>query len=201
VSFTGGFHPLPRLQIALPLPLGVEGLEEWLDLELVEPLEAPQALQRLQQELPDGLRLHSCTVVPLQGPSLSQEVEGALWRFGLQNESGGPEAPGRDWPEAVTWEMALQVLMQTDTWIWNDHDKKGRPRQRDCRPALRQIHLARHDGPTNEVELVLETRIDAQGFGVRPEHLRSWLSAHLKRPLRLGHQKREALILGEQAAC
>jgi len=201
VSFTGGFHPLPRLQIALPLPLGVEGLEEWLDMELVEPLEAPQALQRLQQELPDGLRLHSCTVVPLQGPSLSQEVQGALWRFGLQNESGGPEAPGRDWPEAVTWEMALQILMQTDTWIWNDHDKKGRPRQRDCRPALRQIHLARHDGPTNEVEVVLETRIDAQGFGVRPEHLRSWLSAHLERPLRLGHQQREALFLGERAPC
>ena len=201
VSFTGGFHPLPRLQIALPLPLGVEGLEEWLDLELVQPLEPPQVLQRLQQELPDGLRLQSCAVVPLQGPSLSQELEGARWRFGLQRESGGPEAPGRAWPEALEWEMALHTLMQSDTWIWNDQDKKGRPRQRDCRPALRQMSLAEHDGRSNAVELVLETRIDAQGFGVRPEHLRSWLSAHLALPLRLGSQRREALFLSPQAAC
>ena len=201
VSFTGGFHPLPRLQIALPLPLGVEGLEEWLDLELVQPLEPPQVLQRLQQELPDGLRLQSCAVVPLQGPSLSQELEGARWRFGLQRESGGPEAPGRAWPEALEWEMALHTLMQSDTWIWNDQDKKGRPRQRDCRPALRQMSLAEHDGRSNAVELVLETRIDAQGFGVRPEHLRSWLSAHLALPLRLGTQRREALFLRPQAAC
>ncbi len=201
VSFTGGFHPLPRLQIALPLPLGVEGLEEWLDLELVQPLEPPQVLQRLQQELPDGLRLQSCAVVPLQGPSLSQELEGARWRFGLQRESGGPEAPGRAWPEALEWEMALHTLMQSDTWIWNDQDKKGRPRQRDCRPALSQMSLAEHDGRSNAVELVLETRIDAQGFGVRPEHLRSWLSAHLALPLRLGTQRREALFLRPQAAC
>jgi radical SAM family uncharacterized protein/radical SAM-linked protein len=201
VSFTGGFHPLPRLQIALPLPLGVEGLEEWLDLELVQPLEPPQVLQRLQQELPDGLRLQSCAVVPLQGPSLSQELEGARWRFGLQRESGGPEAPGRAWPEALEWEMALHTLMQSDTWIWNDQDKKGRPRQRDCRPALRQMSLAEHDGRSNAVELVLETRIDAQGFGVRPEHLRSWLSAHLALPLRLGTQRREALFLLPQAPC
>ncbi|MGA1304603.1 MAG: TIGR03960 family B12-binding radical SAM protein [Cyanobium sp.] len=201
VSYTGGFHPLPRLQIALPLPLGVEGLEEWLDLELVEPLEAPQVLQRLQQELPDGLRLQSCTVVPLQGPSLSQELEGARWRFSLQMESDGLEAAGNGWPEAEAWESALQSLKQTASWIWNDHDKKGRPRQRDCRPALRRVDLARHDGPGSTVELVLETRIDAQGFGVRPEHLRSWLSAHLERPLRMGPQKREALFLRQQAAC
>jgi hypothetical protein len=140
-------------------------------------------------------------VVPLQGPSLSQELEGARWRFGLQRESGGPEAPGRAWPEALEWEMALHTLMQSDTWIWNDQDKKGRPRQRDCRPALRQMSLAEHDGRSNAVELVLETRIDAQGFGVRPEHLRSWLSAHLALPLRLGTQRREALFLRPQAAC
>jgi radical SAM family uncharacterized protein/radical SAM-linked protein len=204
VSFTGGFHPLPRLQIALPLPLGVEGLEEWLDLELVEPLEpeeAPRVLQRLQQELPDGLRLQSCAVVPLQGPSLSQELEGARWHFSLQCESGTPEAPGQPWPEAEEWEGALQTLMQSDTWIWNDRDKKGRPRQRDCRPALRQLSLAPQAGSGSAVNLVLETRIDTQGFGVRPEHLRSWLSDHLGLPLRLGPQKRAALILRSQAAC
>ena len=158
-------------------------------------------LQRLQQELPDGLRLQSCAVVPLQGPSLSQELEGARWHFSLQGESNASEGPGLPWPAAEHWEGALDALMQSDSWIWNDQDKKGRSRQRDCRPALRRISLARHAGAGNGVELLLETGIDAQGFGVRPEHLRVWLSDHLALPLRLGPQTRAALLLKPQAAC
>ncbi|MEB3194546.1 MAG: TIGR03960 family B12-binding radical SAM protein [Cyanobacteriota bacterium] len=201
VSFTGGFHPLPRLQIALPLPLGVEGLEEWFDLELVEPLEAPQVFQRLQEELPDGLRLHSCRVVPMHGPSLSQELAGALWRFSLQPEDSPIRPMDQEWPEAHHWERALQALMGSDTWIWSDHDKKGRPRQRDCRPALRRIELTRHDAANQQVDLLLDTRIDVQGFGVRPEHVRGWLSGHLQLPLRLGQQQRQALLLSPEAPC
>ena len=88
--------------------------------------------------------------------------------------------------------------MQRASWIWHDVDKKGRPRQRDCRPALRHIQLIRHDSLLGMVELELETRIDGQGFGVRPEHGRVWLSEHLQQPLRLGMLRREALRLRPQ---
>ncbi|MFM9072364.1 MAG: TIGR03936 family radical SAM-associated protein, partial [Cyanobium sp.] len=183
------------------LPLGVEGLEEWFDLELVEPLEAPQVFQRLQEELPDGLRLHSCRVVPMHGPSLSQELAGALWRFSLQPEDSPIRPMDQEWPEAHHWERALQALRGSDTWIWSDHDKKGRPRQRDRRPALRRIELTRHDAANQQVDLLLDTRIDVQGFGVRPEHVRGWLSGHLQLPLRLGQQERQALLLSPEAPC
>ena len=49
VSYSGGFHSLPRLQIALALPLGVEAFGEWMDLDFyqsVEPLEIKQKLQK-----------------------------------------------------------------------------------------------------------------------------------------------------------
>jgi len=49
------------------------------------------------------------------------------------------------------------------------------------------------------VELWMESAIDAQGFGVRPEHVRVWLSEHLERPLRLGRPRREALLLRPRA--
>jgi hypothetical protein len=45
------------------------------------------------------------------------------------------------------------------------------------------------------VEVQLETSIDGQGFGLRPEHLRGWLSEQLQRPLRLGAMQREGLQL------
>ncbi|MFM9109001.1 MAG: TIGR03936 family radical SAM-associated protein, partial [Prochlorococcaceae cyanobacterium] len=46
VSFSGGFHPLPRLQVALALPLGAEGLGEWFDLEFAQPIDPEQARQQ-----------------------------------------------------------------------------------------------------------------------------------------------------------
>jgi hypothetical protein len=143
--------------------------------------------------------LHGCEVVPLEGPSLSQELEGALWRFAVHAGAAG-DSPV-DWPEPEDWERALRTLLQQEIWIWHDHDKKGRPRQRDCRPALREGKLVVHDAQAKGVELVLDTRINAQGFGVRPGHLQSWLSTHLELPLRLGSQRREALLLKPKATC
>jgi radical SAM family uncharacterized protein/radical SAM-linked protein len=203
VSFSGGFHPMPRLQIALPLPLGVEGFGEWLDLEWAETLAAGEARERLQRELPEEFQLVSCVEVPLAGPSLSQELSAALWRFDLRPMERGEPAPAQPeatapesaWPGAETWEEALEALRGSESWIWHDQDKKGRPRQRDCRPALRQVRLLRHDPQQPLVALELETALDHQGFGVRPEHLRSWLSERLGQPLRLGHLRREALLL------
>lgn len=194
VSFRGEFHPLPRLQIALPLPLGVEGLEEWMDLELSAAVDPGAVRGRLQRELPEELRLLSCREVPLQGPSLSQELVGARWHFSLQRGGGG-EAPAQGWPEPERWEESLRELLKSETWIWHDQDKKGRHRERDCRPALRGVRLTWVDPREEVVELELKTTIDGQGFGVRPEHLRCWLQGQLALPLELGRVRREALLL------
>jgi radical SAM-linked protein len=193
VSFTGGFHPMPRLRLALPLPLGVEGAGEWLDLVFHQPMAAEEALALLRRQLPEEFCLLSVAEVPVAGPSLSRELHAARWRFALRPDlaadSAGDQVP------AAAWEEALAALRATERWIWHDTDKKGRPRQRDCRPVLRRVELRHHDGQEGAVELELHTAIDAQGFGLRPEHLRGGLSERLGRPLHLGWMRREALIL------
>jgi hypothetical protein len=57
------------------------------------------------------------------------------------------------------------------------------------------VRLSRHARQEGWVELELETSIDDRGFGLRPEHLRGWLSSRLEMPLRPGWMRREALIL------
>jgi radical SAM-linked protein len=177
----------------------VEGDGEWLDLEFCEPVVAEEARQRWQRQLPDGFHLLSAAAVPVAGPSLSQELTAARWRFALRPEAAlepiADSPAALAWPEPEAWEEALAALRGLESWIWHDQDKKGRPRQRECRPALRQVRLCRHGAAEPRVELELETRIDGQGFGVRPEHLRSWLSERLGRPLRLDGMRREALLL------
>lgn len=184
ISFTGGFHPLPRIQIALALPLGAEADGEWMDLEFTSSITGKQLLTTLQALLPDGLTLLSAEEVPVSGKSLSQNITGAVWSFELQLESEVHHC----WPEAV------DALMAAEQLIWHDTDKKGRPRERDCRPALRKLMLVSlSDGP--RVRLQLEATVDPMGRSIRPSQIKHWLEAQLGSPLQLHALRREALQL------
>ena len=195
VSFTGGFHPLPRLQLALSLPLGVEGLGEWLDLEFTQEIPGNEVRERLQAELGEELRLLSVAPVPVHGPSLSQELEAAEWRMVLRPVEGTPSLASSDWSGAI------QALLSANSLIWHDHDKKGRPRQRDCRPDLLGLEwqpVGSEDGGVGApaaVSLDLVAAIDSQGRSLRPEQMRHWLAERLAVPLQVGPVQRRALRL------
>lgn len=185
VSFTGGFHPLPRLQFALALPLGVEAGGEWFDLEFSGRVDLPGALAQLQATLPEGLVLAGVEEVPVRAPSLSQELEGAEWQAELV-----AGAPG---PGAAAWGSALVSLLTAAELPWSDTDKKGRPRQRDCRPWIDELTLVTADDESCRFRL--GARIDSQGRSLRPEQVRVWLEARLGRPLQLRRVSRERLRL------
>lgn len=193
VSFSGGFHPLPRLQLALALPLGVAGLGEWLDLEFTERLDPAAARQRLQQQLPGTFQLLSVAEVPSFGPSLSQELEASHWRLELRPPAG-VALPGQE-----RWQQAIAAVLGADSLPWHDTDKKGRPRSRDCRPVLRDLRWlspqpadAASDG---SAWFELEAAIDASGRSLRPAQLAHWLAEPLGMPLTCGAMQRTALTL------
>ena len=184
ISFTGGFHPLPRIQIALALPLGAYAHGEWMDLEFSQPLNPDHLLQTLQPLLPTDMRLLQVEQVPVNGRSLSQEIEAAVWTFDLVAEGGiSPD-----------WSAAVAAINAAPTLIWHDTDKKGRPRERDCRPLL--ISLC----PTSELErqslsLRLEAEVDPMGRSLRPMQIQHWLSEEIGDPLSLQGLCREELRL------
>jgi radical SAM family uncharacterized protein/radical SAM-linked protein len=193
VSFTGGFHPLPRLQFALPLPLGVEGEGEWLDLELVAPVEPEAALAALTAVLPAEFALLSAASVPLAAPGLGQQLEAAAWRFSLRPGAGAEHnwpRPEHNWPRPEQWQRAIATLLAREALIWHDQDKKGRPRQRDCRSQLLALRLAPPAAagpppplkPAASLTLELEAAIDPQGRSLRPEQLAHWLVEALDWP-------------------
>ena len=201
VSFTGGFHPLPRLQLALPLPLGVAGLGEWLDLEFTASPDPEEALRALSAVLPEEFRLLSVAAVPVAAPSLSQELEAAIWQFRLEPVPGVAGAA----PEPHDWQRAIDDLLAAEVLLWRDTDKKGRPRERDCRPdllALRLLPRAADEpaglmpqSPPGSAALWLEAAIDELGRSLRPAQLADWLGAALARPLQTRAVVRRALRL------
>ena len=164
ISFTGGFHPLPRIQIALALPLGAEARNEWMDLEFTEDLAPEHLLETLRPLLADGVDLLEAAEVPVRGPSLSQEICASIWSFDLKQESGQP----------ADWSAALEAVTQAQELIWHDTDKKGRPRQRDCRSALQRLDIIGEPQGVG-IRLRLEAGVDPMGRSIRPSQIQHGL--------------------------
>ena len=187
VSFTGGFHPLPRVQFALALPLGAEADGEWMDIEFTASLLPEQALARLQPQLPEGFCLQQATTVAVSDPSLSQELVGAAWRLSLAPTAGSIDRQ--------RWQASTEALLACESWIWHDTDKKGRPRQRECRPYLQSLELLEPAGAAEAISLRYAALVDSAGRSLRPEQLQHWFGERLAQPLEMVSLRRESLQL------
>lgn len=80
LAFSRGFNPHPLISPGPPLPVGVEGEREYLDVELVEELAPGEVRQRLAAELPAGLALKGVWRVPPGAPALMAAVSRASYR-------------------------------------------------------------------------------------------------------------------------
>jgi radical SAM-linked protein len=140
--------------------------------------------ERLQVQLPQGFLLSEVSEVPVAAPSLSQELVAASWRLELV-------------PDVVVgaerWQQAAAALLARDSWIWEDTDKKGRPRSRECRPDL--IGLAVAVDQVGTAVLDYSTAIDPAGRSLRPEHLQRWFQDQLGQVLQLQSLRRQSLRL------
>lgn len=64
LSMTEGFHPKPRIGFPSALALGVEGLQEVVEIELTEELAPQQVLHRLESDHQPGLTVHRVSRLP-----------------------------------------------------------------------------------------------------------------------------------------
>ncbi|MDC1142273.1 TIGR03936 family radical SAM-associated protein [Planctomycetota bacterium] len=63
LAFTQGFNPHPKVSFALALPLGVESLDEIVDIDLEyeqEPMDCTEVMERLGEQLPPGMKFTQC---------------------------------------------------------------------------------------------------------------------------------------------
>ncbi|MGH7964210.1 MAG: TIGR03960 family B12-binding radical SAM protein [Candidatus Binatia bacterium] len=74
VAYSQGFHPLPRLSFGPALPLGIESEEEFLDVELAEPLTADEVGRRLGAELSRGFTVHWASAIDLKAASIDASI-------------------------------------------------------------------------------------------------------------------------------
>ena len=96
-------RPRPIVRLAYPLPLGVEGLEEWADITLESGLSDPPdvIMARLKPYCPDGLEILGVDQIPLHASSIAELCETAHWRWFC--------------PEALLSDAVLKLGVFTDS--------------------------------------------------------------------------------------
>ena len=99
LAYSQGYHSKPKLAFALALPVGVEGVNELADVGLAEPLAPEEFRGWVNGELPPELQVLKAWEVPLSAPSLTSQVEGAVYQIWLPDPRP-PTPDPRPWGEA-----------------------------------------------------------------------------------------------------
>jgi len=127
LAFTQGHSPHPKISFGPPLPLGVEGLRELLDVHLVAELAAAD-MQRVNEIAPRGLKLLAAREVPRTLPSLAAEALGAVYEVQVPADLAARARAERRLEEFCN-AAAVMVLKPS----------KGRQRTIDLRRCVRRI--------------------------------------------------------------
>ena len=57
LHYSKGFNPRPKFSIANPLSLGVESIEEYMDIDLVKEIDIEYFIEAMNKVLPDGIKI------------------------------------------------------------------------------------------------------------------------------------------------
>ena len=81
IVFSEGYHPMPKLSFACALPVGTESICETVDIELYGPVSADILKEKLNMELPDGIKLSD--VQDITGNAKSAEIKESHYHIDL----------------------------------------------------------------------------------------------------------------------
>jgi radical SAM-linked protein len=149
VASSQGFNPRPKITFALALGLGIEGLGEVVDVELVEPVEPAELLGKLKSEAPPGFDWIDARVLP----------DGSKPPRPVSVEYSVP-LPAERRAEARS---QLLSLLSSQTWLFT-RKRPNRESTFDLRPELMAADI------TADGLLHFRLKVSADG-SARPEEL------------------------------
>ncbi|MBW3585762.1 MAG: TIGR03936 family radical SAM-associated protein, partial [Cyanobacteria bacterium 0813] len=214
ISFTGGFHPNPRISLANALPLGVTSTGEIADFELTESIDIESFREKLAAKLPENIPIYKVESIDLKAPSASQLLEaaeyvitvasaGSLAENGeLDRENSAPVSRADD----ANWEDWVKTIAQTEAF-WRVHTtKSGKTHNVNLRDRLHKLELVEQkpdsstsaSGATSEGRAVLRFTGSCRSDGnlLKPEHMVFMLEQVSQQEIQLLQVERSQLILG-----
>ncbi|MDP8237166.1 MAG: TIGR03936 family radical SAM-associated protein [Candidatus Erginobacter occultus] len=163
VAYSRGYSPHPVVSFCPPLKVGMEGLNERLDLSLTGTPAGAETAGILNPHLPEGIEIKDSRVLSAGEPSLNARLEAAEYRV-------DPEEPFRVSREAVDNFLAAAEIRM----VWR---RGGKEKEIDARAGVKSLVREGEGG----VRMVLSLKENCQPYpvlialsGADPAHLPGW---------------------------
>ncbi|NEZ61914.1 TIGR03960 family B12-binding radical SAM protein [Leptolyngbyaceae cyanobacterium CCMR0082] len=132
ISFTGGYHPGPRIAPANALSLGATSTGEVVDFELTERMDRTDFRQRLQVQLSDSLPIYDVQEVDIKAPSATKALNQADYLLAITTQQEG---------QALNWQALIDRILATDEIIDTHTTKSGKVKQINLRERLHTVEV------------------------------------------------------------
>jgi len=213
ISFTGGFHPNPRISVANALPLGVTSTGEIADFELTELIDVESFRSKLAAKLPANIPIYKVESIDLKAPSASQLLEAAEYvitvasagSLAVNGELGVENSAAVSVADEANWEDWVKTITQTKAF-WRVHTtKSGKTQDVNLRDRLHKLELVEQksesstwaSGRTSQGRAVLRYTGTCRSDGnlLKPEHIVFMLEQVSQQEIQLLQVERSQLIL------
>jgi radical SAM family uncharacterized protein/radical SAM-linked protein len=186
ISFTGGFHPGPRISIANALALGHTSNGEIVDFELTEEMEVEEFRSRLIAQLPDKIPLYRVEEVELKSPAATQILTKAEYLIKLQVLT-------EDEITKETWQQWIDLLNHSQAILWEKITKSRKKQVVNLRDYLFALNLVSVEDEIAQLHFIGSCRND--GTKLSPDNLIYMLEKISDREFQLLQVHRQQLIL------
>lgn len=151
LSYSQGFSPHPRISIAAPLPLGVTGEKELMDIVFQRRVSPYSVQKNLDEQLPFGMDIIGVTQVSPDAPSLQSQVRRAEYRVEIETDK----------PGAAISDSIDSLLSKTEL-PWR-HKRDNEMRSYDLRKLVERVWLVESRGTICVLGMCLRTDGSASG--------------------------------------
>ncbi len=160
LAYSEGFSPRPRISLAAPLPVGVTGEAELMDVFVTRNVSPHWFTAAVNQQLPPGIEMTDVYSIALSLPSLQSQVRYAEYKVDVGTEK-----------ESKDVEAAISSLLSMDKLPWH-HQRDTGQRNYDLRTLIDDLWLV--DWCHSSCTIGMRLRCDNSGSG-RPEQVASAL--------------------------
>ena len=131
LSYSEGFNPHPKMSYGNALALGVESQGEYVDIEIEDDIEVKEFLERINEQLPDGIKF-----VKGKTPSLSSIIVYGEYIFNIDLEV--PLSKEFVKSRVLNFVKSKEIII-------TKKNKKGKKVEVDIRPMIRNFDLVSLD--------------------------------------------------------
>ena len=183
ISFTGGFHPGPRISIANALSLGATSSGEIVDFELTKVMDLERFKQQLSAQLPADLPVYQVEEIPLNAPAATRLLEKAAYLLTFNSEG----------IDCQQWQNWIEAIKQATVMEREKTTKSGKKVTINLREQLYELELKTVD---KEAVLCYVGSCRNDGTLLQPDHIVEMLERVSGQEISLLNCHRQGLILG-----